>query len=582
MTEHVIDLCRKYNIPFHFEDRVCNATGIGDLLFWALAVKNNLIPKPIYINLLFFTVPYYNQDPINQLEFRIKLIKDLIKYNNIDENDVKFVFSHNREVCQMESKVYSSLTDFNLKIMDTQENDDNEIGEEYIIFHTKCRHVFNYENIEILKENIQKFCKDFKSEYKIIIMGERSFPYNQEVDLHGITTVYSELIELKTNNVIIDKTIENLYSNLDYDNYLNDVKLIKNAKYNICFGIGNSLVTSLMFGKSVMTYCNAYDKYCEMYCNSENFMKKEHFKKNNFYCKDIFEFFNLIKEKIEKIEKIVPCLGIGDILRIKMIEISNKLQIKDIVINEELIHICSSNYQVKLNTIKEFIKFMFPTSFISVGNECVNFYTFINKYKITQLYIYDYIKDSIKQKINVNEISNKYSNYIIFHTKLRQEIETQKDDVSLYDINKIIPQLNNFFKNFKTSKTILIMGERSIEVNFETIACRTTSLYNNLLLLNINNNVIDLTQDVLTSGNPSFDSFLTDIEIINKASCNICFGIGGPFAISSAFSIRQISFVPFLNITPYKEYLLEMNSVQNSIVTNIEELNALLRLFEII
>jgi hypothetical protein len=285
------------------------------------------------------------------------------------------------------------------------------------------------------------------------------------------------------------------------------------------------------------------------------------------------------------IEKIVPCLGIGDILKVKMIEISNNLTIKHIVINNEIIKHYSSNYDVKLNTIKEFIKFMFPTSFISVVNECIEFNTFsrfINNYKITQLYIYDYIKDSIKQKINVNEISNKYSNYIIFHTKLRQEIETQKDDVSLYDINKIIPQLNNFFKNFKTSKTILIMGERSIEVNFETIACRTTSLYNNLLLLNINNNVIDLTQDVLTSGNPSFDSFLTDIEIINKASCNICFGIGGPLAISSAFSIRKIAFVPFLDKTEYKEYLLEMNSVENHIVTNIEELNALLRLFEII
>ena len=73
------------------------------------------------------------------------------------------------------------------------------------------------------------------------------------------------------------------------------------------------------------------------------------------------------------------------------------------------------------------------------------------------------------------------------------------------------------------------LGEKEIGQNFETTLLETTSLYNHLLLLRKNNTVIDLTKDVLTAGNPDFNDFLTDIEIINDAICNVTFGIGGPF-----------------------------------------------------
>jgi hypothetical protein len=275
---NVIQLCNKYNINTQYLNIKCDATGIGDILFRILVIKNNLITTPFYINLNYFTKPYYKMDPINQLEFRIRLILDILKYNNIDNKRIQFVFSDNYDISQ--EIPYDLIENFNLDFEQYNHN-----SEEYIIVHTKCRHS-SQENYKILKENIKLFCKNNTFKYKIIIMGERVFPHTEEVDMHGITTVYNELLELKNNNDIIDKSIENIYSNLDYDNYKNDIKLIQNAKYNICFGLGGQLCTSIIFGKSTIVYCNVFQML-----NTNNF------KKNNFYLTNITDFLNLIKEK---------------------------------------------------------------------------------------------------------------------------------------------------------------------------------------------------------------------------------------------------------------------------------------------
>jgi hypothetical protein len=198
-----------------------------------------------------------------QLEFKLKLITDLCKYNNISINVFKFTFSNNNDVNEI--LPYKVINNFKLDInVDCVHN----IPEKYIIFHTKCRH-FISENYSLLKKQIQDFCKLFKSKYKIVIMGERRFPENEEVKMHGITTVYDELNHLTHYNIIKDISIENIYSNLDYSNYINDVELIKHAEYNICFGLGGQLCTSLIFGKSTLYY-SRYDFLTDSYLNQNN------------------------------------------------------------------------------------------------------------------------------------------------------------------------------------------------------------------------------------------------------------------------------------------------------------------------
>ena len=258
---------------------------------------------------------------------------------------------------------------------------------------------------------------------------------------------------------------------------------------------------------------------------------------------------------------ITPHLGIGDLLIIKMIQISHKLDISNININKELILTNCENYDQKIYSITKLIELLFPNTTYYINNNTIDFYNIINVYQIKHTYIYDQI-DIIKF-IN---IKNEYSDYIIFHTKMRHDSLIDKFN------NETVGQLNKFLSRFVSTKKILILGERNIGQNNETIIHKTISLYNNLLLLKNNNRVIDLTHDVLTCGNPDFDKFLSDIQLINKSLCNVTFGIGGPFNICKAFSKRNISFIPFYQLAPDKRIIENMNSIDNSILSNVEQL----------
>lgn len=262
---------------------------------------------------------------------------------------------------------------------------------------------------------------------------------------------------------------------------------------------------------------------------------------------------------------ITPHLGIGDLLLIKMKEISNKLEIIQININLKLIKDFSGNYENKLRFTSKLITFLFPYCQVHLSEGPCDFQIF-DRYSSNQTYIYNHINHSI---INYD---NKYNDYIIFHTKCR-------DDQVINKYNEILPSLNAFLDNFNTTKTILILGEKFIGDNYETRFNKTISLYDNLLRLKNNNKVIDLTFDVLTDGNVNFDSFLHDVELINKATCNVTFGIGGPFNLCKAFSERNISFMPFHNLSPYKNILHGMMNANNSLTENIEELNARINYF---
>ena len=263
---------------------------------------------------------------------------------------------------------------------------------------------------------------------------------------------------------------------------------------------------------------------------------------------------------------ITPHLGIGDLLILKMKEISNDLNITHININLPLINKYCEDIGVKINFITNFILLLFPNVTISKNDIPCDFYIMDN-YKLNNVYLYDYIHNSMIH------IENKYTDYIVFHTKLRLDNLIDKVNV------EILPELNIFFENFKTSKKIIILGEKNIGQNLETRLHKTISLYDNLLLLNKNNDVLDLTTNILTCGNINFNDFLSDITLINNAVCNITFGIGGPLSICKAFSKNNISFIPFIPFIPfydlsiYKKVLDDFNNIDNTIVENISDLN---------
>jgi hypothetical protein len=62
-----------------------------------------------------------------------------------------------------------------------------------------------------------------------------------------------------------------IYNNLSYEQYKKDVSIISNAKYNICFGQGGQLCTSLIFSKSTIFF------------EQEKFSTDRHLNNNNHY-----------------------------------------------------------------------------------------------------------------------------------------------------------------------------------------------------------------------------------------------------------------------------------------------------------
>jgi hypothetical protein len=239
---------------------------------------------------------------------------------------------------------------------------------------------------------------------------------------------------------------------------------------------------------------------------------------------------------------ITPALGIGDLLILKMRQISNNIKINQINVSCQLINEYRKYPEKYLLFIKNFIKLLFTESniFISYDNYSLEH---LFEYNITNTYLYDLLHLTIPIK---------YTNYIIIHTKVRLDGHMDKF------LNHDLHCLDTFFKNFKTNKTILILGEKKVEECAEQKIHNIISIYDNILQLCKNNKVIDLTENELYSGNINFNMFLNDVELINKADMNICVGIGGSLNLCQAFSKNNICYISNFN-HPVIDYYTQIN-----------------------
>lgn len=230
--------------------------------------------------------------------------------------------------------------------------------------------------------------------------------------------------------------------------------------------------------------------------------------------------------------ELTPCLGIGDFLILKMICLSEKLELKKCNISLRLIRIYRQYPDRFQEFITYFIKQLFPKTEIKLTEGGHTEFPFA-KYSIKTPYIYDHIQSL--------HISKPYivgtTGYIVFHTKVR--MECQMDQFNKRDL----PLLHEFLKTFKTTRKILIMGERVIEHCLEQKNLGITSLYEEYKMLSNNNTVIDLTKEVLFSGNPDYDDFINELNIIHHADLNIIIGIGGPLNICYAMCPRNLAYI---------------------------------------
>lgn len=225
-------------------------------------------------NLLFY-------NPLNALQFRIKLIQFIFENNDLDIFNIKFIFNNEAKIHHMYNNLHL-LKDIFIKEDLQVKYPERQIYEEYVIFHTKCRINNKILNIDNLKKNLEEFYKTLKSKYKIVLLGERNSPNQYESKLIHISTIYEQLKSLKINNHVLDLTIPNIYNDLNFENYKKDLNLIIHSKYNIIVGEGGQLVSVLMFNKnSIVNYANSLDLH--------------KLNRNNFYF-DIEQYKNKIFE----------------------------------------------------------------------------------------------------------------------------------------------------------------------------------------------------------------------------------------------------------------------------------------------
>jgi hypothetical protein len=291
--DQINNLIKKYNIELLTvnNDQISCALGIGDLLRLISCIKYNIINELIYINLACFVKNYNNIT--NSVEFRFKLIKNLIENNNIYNSIIYFYNENNTYQKRFVEQIdYSKITNMKLNINTENININKECKEEYIIFHTKARfHFYKNQVIEDLKI-FDQFINSFKSKYKIYILGEKdinmnNYEINNSPDI--ITQLYPILINLSNNNEIIDKTQDCFIDNLNYNNFIEDIDLIKNAKYNIHFGDGGSMNMSLIFGKyNTIVYNKDMDDW------DKNSLQNE----NSYIYNNIDGFLNKIKKEL--------------------------------------------------------------------------------------------------------------------------------------------------------------------------------------------------------------------------------------------------------------------------------------------
>jgi len=231
--------------------------------------------------------------------------------------------------------------------------------------------------------------------------------------------------------------------------------------------------------------------------------------------------------------EITPCVGIGDFLLLKMMEKSNSLNITKIHISKPLVYSHRKYPEQCLEFIQKLIKCLFSSVAVDIvdrPHHPVN----TRQYRLDKTYIYDDV--SLPVPVLLKRLT--CDNYIVFHTKVRME------NMNKF-MNHDLALLTKFFANFKADPklNIVLMGERVVEECREQKILNIITIYKELLKLSNHNRVIDLTKNELFSGNPDFDDFINDIQMIHNAKLNITFGVGGNTNICHAFALNNLSFV---------------------------------------
>jgi hypothetical protein len=257
-TSHAIVMCKEYGFDVIFGSKTCYAAGIGDILYVIVGIKNGIIKAPALIGTtLFVSVNQFYANPLNFLEFRLKMLCDVLAANELPKSSIQFVFGHDLVI--REPAIYAGLTALHLKSPAAAAP---ELPANYIVIHTKIRHDRLTHNraypYDALKPAIEAFAKRFRTTHPIVLLGEKEILQGFETTVHKMQSCYQELLHLADNNTLIDLTSP-CFDTLNYKQYAADVAIVANAVANISFGSGGSFCTAMIFGSC--TYAHTFVSY---------------------------------------------------------------------------------------------------------------------------------------------------------------------------------------------------------------------------------------------------------------------------------------------------------------------------------
>jgi len=230
---------------------------------------------------------------------------------------------------------------------------------------------------------------------------------------------------------------------------------------------------------------------------------------------------------------IIKHYGMGDLLFLVILQRQGKIgpiNFNLVYFNEKLCNYfdnCTNALEFRIRLLKELKA---NVNYTYIDNMKDNTYSFNQLVKVI---------DNYKLELDTPPQTIISEPYIVFHTKLRLGRE-------IVNKNAIRQNVVNVLSHFKCKYKIVLLGEKEFKADRSILESDISTIYNELLCLRNNNDVLDLTIPSIHN-QMNYESLLESISIIKGAECNISIGWGGSFCLSLMFGKRCLTYIDKIN-----------------------------------
>ena len=228
-------------------------------------------------------------------------------------------------------------------------------------------------------------------------------------------------------------------------------------------------------------------------------------------------------------------IGIGDLFLLRLFLDGNKKLTNNLCISTKVIEEFRIIDRGYFNFLIYIVQLLFnDRKVVFERNEKINK---INAEQLYSIMNFNVNQTNLKSHFSFINIPIDNEKYIVFQTKVRI------DGIGICYEN--LQKLSALLKTFKTKYKIYLLGEKKISDTKEKDIHKIHSIYDYLLPLKTNNNVVDLVQDELLL-KPVVNIFKRDLNLICHAHMNFGFGYGGNFSMTWSVSDNFCFFIDFL------------------------------------